>query len=278
MKILYYFKLLRPLNVIISAISVVISAAIVNGLGDTKTLIIASVIVMLYAAGSNALNDAIDHEIDLINKPSRPIPSGHMTINEALVISFVFFSLGSALCLQLPTTAIIIGVVIAVPMMIVYSTHLKGKSILGNIAVSLILGMAFLFSGAAYDSIVPMWIPMMLAFGLTFIRELVKDIADMDGDQFSGLQTFPIIYGINRSIQLIVLLCVLVGCGSFIPYFNGIYGVGYVLLLVIGVEIPLVVVIVLLMKNPSISSATYCARILKFSTLMGLFAIYLGTI
>lgn len=278
MKILFYIKLLRPLNVITSAIAVIISAAIINGLGDLQTLILTSVIVMLYAAGSNALNDAIDHEIDLINRPGRPIPSGNVTINEALIISFIFFSLGTILCLQLPTIAIIIGVVIAVPLMVVYSTHLKGKNIFGNIAVSLILGMAFLFSGAAYGRILPMWIPMTLAFGLTLIRELVKDIADIDGDQFSGLQTFPIMYGINRSIQLVVFLCVLIGGGSLIPYLNGVYGEGYVLLLVIGVEIPLAMVIAFLWKNPSNSSATYCARILKFSTLMGLFAIYLGTI
>ena len=197
MKIIFYIKLLRPLNVITSAIAVLISAAIINGLGDLQTLILTSVIVMLYAAGSNALNDAIDHEIDLINRPGRPIPSGNVTINEALIISFIFFSLGTILCLQLPTIAIIIGVVIAVPLMVVYSTHLKGKNIFGNIAVSLILGMAFLFSGAAYGRILPMWIPMTLAFGLTLIRELVKDIADIDGDQFSGLHTFPIMYGIN---------------------------------------------------------------------------------
>ena len=81
MKILFYIKLLRPLNVITSAIAVIISAAIINGLGDLQTLILTSVIVMVYAAGSNALNDAIDHKIDLINRPARPIPSGNVTIN-----------------------------------------------------------------------------------------------------------------------------------------------------------------------------------------------------
>jgi len=47
--------------------------------------------------------------------------------------------------------------------------------------------------------------------------------------------------------------------------------------LILGVEIPLGVVVVSLMNNPGISSATHGARILKFSTFMGLIAIYAGT-
>ena len=51
---------------------------------------------------------------------------------------------------------------------------LKGKPLIGNIAVSLTLGLSFLFCGSAHGNVVPMWIPMILAFGLTLIRELVK--------------------------------------------------------------------------------------------------------
>jgi len=118
---------------------------------------------------------------------------------------------------------------------------------------------------------------MLLAFGLTLVRELVKDIADIEGDQFSGLNTFPIVFGMNRSIQLVIVLCVLIGLCSFIPYIKGVYDQGYVVPLIIGVEIPLMIVTFILINNPSISSAIYSARILKFSTLMGLFSIYSGT-
>ena len=276
--IFFYIRLIRPLNIMTSGAAMLIATAILDEFSNVRIMVLTSLIVMLYAAASNALNDALDHEIDLINRPMRPIPSGHVSVNGALALSFIFFTIGLVLCIQLPDSAIVIGGFIAVPLMIVYSTNLKGKGLIGNFVVALILGMAFLFSGAAYGNVKPMWTPMLLAFGLTLVRELVKDIADIEGDKFSGLHTFPIVFGINRSIQLSIVLCVLIGLGSLIPYINGVYDQGYIMPLIIGVEIPLMIIIFILLKNPSISSAIYSARILKFSTLMGLFSIYSGTI
>ena len=278
MKILYqHLKLLRPLNIITSGLAMVISSAILDGFSDTRILILTVSIVMLFTAAANALNDAMDYEIDLVNKPLRPIPLGAVTIKNSLIISFTLFSLGSVLCLQLSDSAIIICVFIAMPMMIFYSTSLKSKYFIGNIAVALILGMSFLFSGAAYGNISLVWTPMLLAFSLTFVREMIKDVSDIIGDQNQGLKTYPIINGVHKSARLIVVLCVLVGLGSLYPYLSGDYGKNYIITLVIGVEIPLMVIIFLLTKTPSISSAIVSASILKFSTIMGLFSIYLGT-
>lgn len=276
-KFYQYIKLLRPLNIMTGGMAMIISAGILDGISDFRTLMLTTSIVMLFTAAANALNDAMDYEIDLINKPLRPIPSGFVTIKNSLIISFFLFAIGSILCLQLPESAIIIGVFIAIPSMVFYSTSLKSKYFIGNIVVALILGMSFLFSGAAYGNLSLMWIPMLLAFALSFLREMVKDVSDIIGDQFLGLKTYPIVNGVHKSVRLIVILCILVGLGSLFPYVSGIYGKSYLVPLIIGVEIPLIVVIFLLTKTPSISSATYSAKILKFSTLMGLFSIYLGT-
>ena len=50
------------------------------------------------------------------------------------------------------------------------------------------------------------------------------------------------------------------------------------IILLIGVEIPLIIVVFLLVKNPTISSAVISSKILKFSTIMGLSAIYTGSL
>ena len=275
----YHIKLIRPFNVIISGFAMVIAASILHkNQIEWGIVLLTSVIVMCYTAAANALNDAIDYKIDLINKPTRPIPMGYVQIKSAMVISYILFSTGALLCMQLSDTSKMIGIIIAIPLMVVYNISLKGKPLIGNIAVSLTLGLSFLFCGSAHGNVVPMWIPMILAFGLTLIRELVKDIADIEGDRSIGISTFPIIAGIDRAVHLTVFLALLVGLGSFIPYFNGIYGFYYGILLILGVEIPLGVVVFLLLNNPGITSATKGTRILKFSTLMGLIAIYAGTI
>ena len=279
MKIIYHhIKLLRPLNVMTSGLAIIIATAILDELNNHHILLITTCVVMLYTAASNALNDALDYEIDLINRPERPIPLGYVSIQSALIISFLLFAFGAALCLQLPDMAIVIGVFISIPLMVTYSTKLKGQYLIGNMVVSFLLGASFLFVGASHEMTSPMLIPMLLAFGLTFLREIIKDVADMEGDLSLGLKTYPIISGMHSSRRVIIVSCLLVGFFSLVPYLIGIYGPGYLLLLLIGVEIPLAIIMFIFFKNPSISSAIFSARVLKFSTLMGLLSIYFGTL
>ena len=272
----YHIKLLRPLNVFTSGLAMVIGSGILGTLNNTGTLLLVMAVVMCFAGAANALNDVVDYEIDKINRPMRPLPSGFVKKRTALFISILLFSMGTLACLELSEAAKVIGIVIAMPFMVLYSKYLKGMPLIGNMIVAFILGLSFLFCGAAFNNMSPMWIPMILAFGLTLVRELVKDIADMDGDQSAGLKTFPITVGIEKSIQLSIFLSACIGVGAFIPYLYGTYGIWYGILLILGVEIPLGVVVVSLLNNPGISSATHGARILKFSTLIGLIAIYAG--
>ena len=273
----YHIKLLRPLNVFTSGLAMVIGSGILGTLNNTGTLLLVMAVVMCFAGAANALNDVVDYEIDKINRPMRPLPSGFVKKRTALFISILLFSMGTLACLELSEAAKVIGIVIALPFMVLYSKYLKGMPLIGNMIVAFILGLSFLFCGAAFNNMSPMWIPMILAFGLTLVRELVKDIADMEGDQSAGLKTFPITAGIEKSIQLSIFLSACIGVGAFIPYLYGTYGIWYGILLILGVEIPLGVVVVSLLNNPGISSATHGARILKFSTLIGLIAIYAGT-
>jgi 4-hydroxybenzoate polyprenyltransferase len=208
----------------------------------------------------------------------RPIPSKNINKNRALLFSFILFLIGSILCLQLSSSAQFIGIVIAIPIMIVYSTNLKSKPLIGNITVSLIIGLSFLFCGAAFGNITPMWTPGLLAFGLTLIREITKDIADFDGDFSAKYNTYPIKYGIKSTVKLIAIFSCSICLFALLPYFNNTYNFWYLIILVIGVELPLIVVVFLLVNNPSISSAIYSSKILKFSTIMGLAAIYIGSL
>ena len=273
----YHIKLLRPLNVFTSGLAMVIGSGILGTFNNTGTLLLVMAVVMCFAGAANALNDVVDYEIDKINRPMRPLPSGFVKKRTALFISILLFSMGTLACLELSEAAKVIGIVIALPFMVLYSKYLKGMPLIGNMIVAFILGLSFLFCGAAFNNMSPMWIPMILAFGLTLVRELVKDIADMEGDKSAGLKTFPITAGIEKSIQLSIFLSACIGVGAFIPYLYGTYGIYYGILLILGVEIPLGVVVVSLLNNPGISSATHGARILKFSTLIGLIAIYAGT-
>ena len=271
--ILGFIKLLRPLNIVVAAFAVLVSAYILGVYEQYYTLTCVVIVVIAYNGAANAFNDYCDYEIDLINRPNRPLSRGMITSFQALSFAVILFAIGSVTAFQLPFYARLMAVVIAMPLIIIYSMRLKGTPLLGNIAVAMILGLTFVFCGLAFNKLGPMIVPAILAFGLTLVRELIKDIADVEGDNSVGLKTLPLVIGKNKAITVAIIKAVLIGLVSLIPYYLNIYGNYYLILLVIGVEIPLAIVVVLFMKSPSISTAKQSEKLLKFSTIIGLTAI-----
>ena len=122
--LLAHIKLLRPLNVFIAGLAMVLASAILGVLTEINTVIRVVMVVLCYTGAANALNDVVDYNIDLINRPMRPIPSGYVNKKSALFISVLLFSTGSFLCLELSQNAKVIGIVIAMPLMVLYSKSL----------------------------------------------------------------------------------------------------------------------------------------------------------
>jgi len=277
-KFFAYIMIIRPLNVILGGVAIVISSFIVQYNGPISYVFFAVLVVMFYTAGANTLNDYFDYKIDKINRPDRAISSGLVLRNHAIIFSLFAFILGTLFALQLNKNSQLVAVGVSLPLIIGYNAKLKNFPLIGNIVVAIILSLSFIYAGFVFDNIKPLIIPALLAFGLTLIREIVKDMADVIGDKAVALKTFPIIYGENKTIVLCTALSALLGIGSFVPFITGYYNIFYGILLILTVEIPLAVVVILLLNKPSIATAKRSAKLLKFSTLGGLFSIYIGTI
>jgi geranylgeranylglycerol-phosphate geranylgeranyltransferase len=172
----------------------------------------------------------------------------------------------------------LVSIGISLPLIIGYNIKLKKFPLIGNIVVAIVLALSFIYAGLAFSNVSPLILPAALAFGLTLIRELVKDMADIIGDKSVGLKTFPIIFGEKKTIILCVVLSVLLGIGAFIPFITGHYNICYGISLILTVEIPLGVVVISVINKPSIETAKRSANLLKFCTIGGLFSIYIGTI
>ena len=266
--------IMRPINVVVAALAAIMSAYILENFYYSLTSIYTLIIVIFYTGGANAFNDYCDYEIDLINRPNRPLSRGTINSNEAFIFSILMFLIGSLVALLLPLKATIVSVGIALPLIIIYSLRLKGILIIGNIVVSMILGLSFIFFGLSHGNILPMIVPSFLAFGLTLLRELIKDIADIVGDKENNLKTLPIVIGEEKSIFVSYFLIFIIGFGSLMPYYFNIYGNYYLILLILGVEIPLFIIIYYFVKLPVISSAKKSTDLLKFSIIAGLIAIF----
>ena len=279
MKKLYsYIKILRPLNLSISAFAVIITASILDQMDMVANWVTALIVVVCFNGAANAINDYFDQDTDKINRPERPLITGELEPRKALIFSIILFIIGILLSFTLPVQSTIIAVAIALPLMVLYSVLFKRIPLLGNFVISFVLGITFLFAGAALHDMEAMYVLASLAIGLTMVRELVKDIADHEGDIKAKIKTFPTVFGINRAWHLVSILAIITGVGALVPYQLGYFNDLYLILLIIGVEIPLAITVFFGVKIPTILNAKKNARLLKFSTIMGVFAIWLGSI
>ena len=271
-----YIRILRPINIIISVITVMICADILNELQNTPLLIFTIMTVVLFIGGANTFNDIHDINTDKINKPYRPIVCGDISMRAAKIYFIILILTGVGFCLFLPVQAVLIALLIAIPVMILYSIKFKSKPLLGNLLISFLLGLTFLFCGFVFGNVFPMIIPASLAFFLTLVRELTKDIEDYVGDNKSGLRTMPIVFGLNKSIKLVIFFALVTGILSLIPYFINYYSWYYLIPLTLGVELPLTLVVVSFMFSPTILTAKKSSVLLKIATIMGIISIHVG--
>ncbi|HQI69074.1 MAG TPA: UbiA family prenyltransferase, partial [Methanothrix sp.] len=91
-----YWEILRPFNGAMAAAAAIIGLAIAGGLAPCATALIFLAVFLVTGAG-NAVNDYCDRQIDAVNRPGRPIPSGRISPRAALYYSMALFAAGSLL-------------------------------------------------------------------------------------------------------------------------------------------------------------------------------------
>ena len=274
--ILAYIKILRPLNLTFCAITVIISAFLCNNLGNYLTIIQAIIVVISFAGASNVLNDILDIKIDCKNQPQRPLPSQAITIKSSYFYMIILYLVGIFTTFYLNKLAATMALIVVLPILIFYTSYLKKIAILGNISIASMLGMVFLFSESALlGKVEKLWTPALLAFGINLIRELIKDIADIEGDKIGGAKTFPVLYGVNKSLLLVYILIIIFCVLSLIPFIMGEYGYLYLLALFFLVVIPLILVILFLLKNSTSLGCSIVSKATKYIILGGMLTIFL---
>ncbi len=270
-------KLIRPMNCFIGAFAIIVTAVLTQATDQKETVAIAMLVVFLYNAGANAINDYFDYETDRINRPTRPLASGLLSRQTGLWISIVVFALGTILALKLPASAAIVAIGLAMPLLFGYSIFLKGRALVGNLTVAFILGLVFVFGGIAFGRFYTMLVPAALAFVLTFLREFIKDMEDVPGDQQQGLQTFPVVAGITRSAALVRIVAFATGILMLIPSWYHIYNDYYLWIILVGIHLPLLFILNQFHSQVTPGSIRLATKLLKLSTVAGVLAVYFGS-
>ena len=266
----------RPVNVVITFVSVVIATIICL---PTKIpelyVLLAAFSAALTAASGNIINDIFDIEIDKINRPLRPLPSGKITVKEAYTLYFVLLILSISFSLIISYLAFVI-VIISNLLLLLYAKYLKRIPLIGNITVAFLTGMVFIFGGVVVQNPSAAIIPATFALLVNLIREIVKDMQDFEGDEKNEIKTFPVKFGFRKSKFIILFISLALILYTLYPFITQIYRIEYFIVVMIIVNPILVYCLKILFQDHSLKNLNKISNLLKISMVFGLIAIFLG--
>lgn len=275
-KIFVYIKISRPLNLLITFLVIIVACVIsINGNYSLLKIILAGLTGALTASAGNVINDYFDIDIDKINRPNRVLPKGELTLKEALWFYF-FLSFVSLLLSVFITIIALLEVFFASALLFLYSYKIKKIPLLGNFVVAFLTGFAFLYGGMAVNNSKAAIIPALFALLINFIREIVKDMEDIEGDKQKGINSYPAIHGFKKSKMIIVFITIVLIILTVFPFINEFYAIEY-FIIVMAIVNPLMVYIVKsLFDDDSTKNLNKLSNLLKLDMVIGLTAIFLG--
>jgi 4-hydroxybenzoate polyprenyltransferase len=174
--------------------------------------LIGSAMAACLNAGNNALNQVYDLDIDRVNKPKRPLPSGRLSVADAWVFTLVTYVVALILawivapggrheCFWLVAIAVVCTFLYSVP-----PFRTKRLGIWANVTIAIPRGVLLKVAGwssvKTIAGIEPWYIGAI--FGLFLLgATTTKDFADMEGDRRGFCRTLPIQYGVRRAAWMI---------------------------------------------------------------------------
>lgn len=251
------------------------------------------------AAAGYIINDYFDVKIDQINQPGRVVLGrfiarktaiiAHTLLNISAIGMAAYVALGAGhplwVVLQVGCTL----------MLWTYSTTYKRRYMAGNIIVALLTALTIislivyepLMQQAALQSLrqasqrhlpssLPVWMLgyyAYFAFTLTWVREIVKDMEDMEGDEADGCVTMPIIKGLAYATRFAVAISV----AAIVPLAASavvLWQYGYLLMgayVLVALTLPLLAWTIYFAKGrPHVPHYAACSRYLKIIMLLGI--------
>lgn len=246
------------------------------------------------AAAGNIINDIYDVETDNVNRPSKVIVGKKVSEKTAYNLFFAFniiaILIGFYLSHLVGRSGFFALFVIISGLLFVYASYLKQTLLVGNIVVSVMVAMSILIVGLF--ELLPAITPQnqqvqlfffkilldyaLFAFIINLIREIAKDLEDVDGDYKAGMNTLPIAIGRERASKVLFGL-------TFIPLFAVVYyvmtymykqpiAVGYFLLFIIA---PLLYISIKSFSAKSKKEFHHISNMLKLVMLFGMLSLLL---
>lgn len=207
-----YIRFTRPFTLLVPALGIASGSVVAwqeaehtqSGWLILGRILLGCLIASSLNAASNSLNQIFDLDIDRINKPQRPLPSGQISLPQAWFVTVLLYSLtiGASFLVNLSFAGL---VTLAALFTILYSVppvRTKRHWLLSNLTIAFTRGVLLKVAGWTVLGTITAREPWYIGgiFGLFLLGSMTtKDYADLVGDQAGGCLTLPLRFGITRS-------------------------------------------------------------------------------
>lgn len=191
----------------------------------------------IIAAAGYLINDYYDIKIDYINKPERVIVGKLLKRRYVMIAHSLFNLLGIGIGFYLSLEVGIINFLAAF-LLWLYSNQLKRLPLIGNLVIAALSGLAVWVVSVYFpQNQLLVYTYAVFAFAISLVREIIKDIEDMQGDESFGCKTLPILLGVRYTKLFLYFLSALF---IFLLFFmSGMLGnktlIAYFLILIIPI-------------------------------------------
>ncbi|NCP20623.1 MAG: prenyltransferase [Flavobacteriales bacterium CG_4_9_14_0_2_um_filter_35_242] len=296
----YFFKLIRFKNLIIIAFSqILFKYFFLNKSGIALQLTTPLFLLLLFAllfiaAAGYVINDIYDLESDKINKTHAVIIGTKISERTAMKVYIVFNIIGLGLAYYLSFAInhlnyALLFLALAFGLL-KYSQSWKNILILKNVLVAFLVSLSILILGF-YDSF-PTMNPanavsqmrvfniiiayFVFAFLINLIREIVKDIEDLKGDEKRKTRTIISVYGLKTTKRIVSFLnAILILLTAYFTYLYFALKIISLLYMIGFVFVPAILNLILLLMATEQKHFKNSTQLLKILMLFGIGSIVL---
>jgi len=276
-----YLGLMRPVNCLMMGFAVMVGAALAAPhISNTpwSNLIYGFITGFVLTAASMTINDYHDREIDAVNEPKRPIPSGLIKPKEALAFAFVLTAIGFVTAYLTSIPCLVIAI-IAWMVFETYTTVGKRSGLPGNFLVSTCVAIPFIYGSYMVANAIELNVLIFasMAFLSNTGREITKGIVDVKGDKMQNVKTLAVRYGKKTAAVVATIFYLVAVLLTPLPWLLNLVSFWFIPIVVIT-DLGLVASSFMLLKDYSRENARKVKKIVLLWFITGLLAFVIGTV
>ncbi|MCS7116949.1 MAG: UbiA family prenyltransferase [Nitrososphaerota archaeon] len=277
MSIIASITLMRPINSLMVGFAVLVGVVIASPkMIFSPQSLLGFMTGFFISSYSMVVNDCYDLEVDRVNNPHKPLPSGKVTIKSAILLSIVLLMIGLFSAILISTFNFLIALTFAIIAWI-YNSWGKRKGLIGNMMVALSVSIPYIYGGFAIGKLddLLIWFLTIISFLAATGREVVKTISDVEGDKLRDVKSVARVYGSAYAARFSATLFLVAVTLSFLPIIFRIVGLTYTLLILIPDAI-FVYASISILKDYTPQNALRIKKVTLMGMFMGLVSFVVG--